>query len=191
VVNDTTRLEEMIIITDALSNINRYSTSLVIKNMNVAEHSFRVAVYAMSIFDIVIENVRGSAQNMGMILRKALLHDFEESINGDISYLVKHYNKENEEFFKKIEVETIEERLFYYNEKYKEYMKEKDDLFTKIVKIADMLDVFVYAKRELTLGNKGARQLLDNGANFLVKIIGDDDRFSFILNYVECVRRSI
>ncbi len=65
-----------------LSHIRRYSSIQVLRPENVAEHSFYCALMAYTIATD-LKN-RGYAINPDLAMRKALFHDLEESMTGDI-----------------------------------------------------------------------------------------------------------
>lgn len=67
-----------------LNYIDRCSNIPHIKPYSVAQHSFYTAFYAMLFADL--ENESGENYDTSEVLKRALLHDMEEAITGDILY---------------------------------------------------------------------------------------------------------
>ena len=71
-----------------LKNIVRFSNSHKIIHESVAEHSFSTAVYALVLGE---ELRRGGLEiNVELAVKRALLHDIEESCSGDYIRTFKH-----------------------------------------------------------------------------------------------------
>jgi 5'-deoxynucleotidase YfbR-like HD superfamily hydrolase len=166
---------------DTLSNIVRYSMHEKLREQNVAEHSFRVALLAMAIADAYCDN--GAQVNYEVLLKRALMHDMEEAINGDISYVVKNRNSSTKDFFNKLESETIENSMFQKNNIYKCIIQNArtNDLEGRIVSIADMLEILFYAMREMRMGNKQMQSLYDRVLQYVNSIAGEEFKFVYEL----------
>lgn len=165
-------------ILDRLSSTRRYATHEILKDINVAEHSYRVAMIALVLAKCVdgIDELK--------LLKRALLHDFEEGISGDILYPVKNKNASAKKFFKKIEEETI-------SEMFKEFPVDERDEWQnhirlakegdegKIVAIADMIEILVFLAREIRLGNNQYR-FFQKVMAYVYELIHDDKRFDVL-----------
>src|SRR5262245_26631339 len=124
---------------------------------SVAAHSFGVAVAAMLLADEL--RASGVAVDVEKVLRLAVLHDWAEVRVGDMprtasSYFGSEVRREAETAAFADVVAKIDEKQLYAN-LYHEYEHRKS-LESRIVKVADVLDLLVQA---LALERAGARGL--------------------------------
>jgi len=145
-----------------LSCIMRFNNTPRIASENVAEHSYYVAFLAMLIGDY-LEN-RGIKLNKLRLLQMALLHDIEETVSGDILAPIKQgmFRKELEkENTKNITLLTVGlENGKIYSNLWHEVADEKT-LEAKIIKLVDRMACIIYCIREIHLGNKYFRAILE------------------------------
>lgn len=161
-----------------MKSIRRCNTFPVVNPIDVAQHSYYVTMLAMALSDeyntyadehnlgfhlLDVEN-QMPLLNIEVVLRKALLHDTEESITSDIPWNVKHMN---EEVHKAIE-SAINQRIdkAYEGTKtmelYHKLGKEcKEGFEGQIVDLADMMELAIYCYEELAMGNHYMKSLLD------------------------------
>jgi len=66
--------------------IDRCSNTSHIKEYSVAQHSFYVALYGMAFSYIENERLECEYYEIELVLQKALAHDLEESLTGDILF---------------------------------------------------------------------------------------------------------
>ena len=139
-----------------MAHINRFSSMPLHHYETVAEHSFFVALYA---YGIAID-LELSAQAKYLVLAKALVHDIDESITGDIIRPFKHSSAGLESAISKATDEKIQQALLdVSNGGYLYYIwrNAKDTtLEGSIVHLADYWSVVEYSKREWMLGNRWA-----------------------------------
>lgn len=157
-----------------LSDIDRCSNSSHINRYPVSDHSFYVALYAMIFADI--ENKGRTfvdSYNIGLVIRKALLHDVEESETGDILYPVHNLNKEFKEkldvvrslCIENIVFEELGELKYLYIEEWK---RSKDSSKEgHLVAMMDKFEILMFAIKELSMGNESFRHIYDNAKNIL------------------------
>ncbi len=139
------------------SSIKRFGTLPMIQFESVAAHSYNVATLAM----IIAEYEGSSDIDIETVLRKALFHDFEESILSDIPHSIKHRYKGGRlaKLLKEIVPDLIEEEIFKelpasLKRNYIRHSKDaKQGKEGKIVEAADAMDTVLTAIRELKLGN--------------------------------------
>ena len=154
-----------------LSAITRFGTLPFRNKESVSEHSFNVAFIAMLISDHEPE----LKANNELILRRALMHDFPETITSDIPYQIKHRYSDGKlaEALNEIENDLIENEIFdelptNIKVRYIEISKmSKDTLESKIVKAADAIDVVLTAMKEINLGNKYFDHVYEIGMKLL------------------------
>jgi 5'-deoxynucleotidase len=181
------RLEEMGKYLDSMSFINRYALWHRIKDMNVAEHSFRVAVLAMCIADIHRRDYPSTIVDTEWLLRKALLHDTPEVKEGDIPYSVKHRDGDTEEFFGNLERRLASAEILKENEQYRKYvLGSKDGEEGRIITIADMLDIVLYTQREVMLGNLKMAPLMYKAADYLREMTNNTP-YGFVANFIDSI----
>lgn len=110
--------------------IQRWSIVPMFRRQSTAEHSFFVAVYALELYEVAIGGPPGSA-----FMKWALLHDADEIHSGDIPTPYK----------RKIGIKTQPPDL--------------DPLDIQIIRIADILEAYIFLLEEKMLGNYKALKL--------------------------------
>ena len=137
----------------------RYSAQPVIHRENVAEHSYWTAMIGVAIcMDLGINDLAPK------VAIKALLHDVEESMTGDLVREIKYFDKEIRTVIGRVEKEFAK-RLFAPMGVAGENLQRiwensKDDTPAgRIVALADLLCVIAYCDREMKLGNTGLEHI--------------------------------
>jgi 5'-deoxynucleotidase YfbR-like HD superfamily hydrolase len=146
------------------TSITRFSTRPFIRPQNLAEHHGNVTFIAMILSDYLSQN--GFKIDVEKTMRLAITHDLDETVSSDIPHPAKYnYGNESEklaEALKNLSEITIKgllsklhnKKMFdYYYNLYQEE-KEKMTIESKIVKLADYIDVIIYSSLENSLGNK-------------------------------------
>jgi len=145
-----------------LSGIQRYSTVRVLKPQSVMQHSGSVTLITMVLSDYF--NSIGIKNDPERALRLAIMHDADETVSGDLPYAAKYLEKGSEDLRRalhKLNQSTMRNLLRLLNNKplakkygsmYKE-TKALRSIESKIVKIADSMDVILYIRHEQSLGN--------------------------------------
>lgn len=161
-----------------MRNIRRCNTFPVVNAIDVAQHSYYVAMLAMAFSDeyntwaeehnLEFHPLDDENQyvllNTEVVLRKSLLHDTEESITSDIPWNIKHMNKD----VHKLLEDAINQRIdkAYEGtrtmELYHKMGKEcKDGFEGQVVDLADMTELAIYCYEELAMGNHYMKSMLD------------------------------
>ena len=138
-----------------LKHTYRYSSVPVLVRENVAEHSFWTAILAIS---IAIER-NMSREMIGEVACKALVHDIEESMTGDLIRDMKYHDDDTREAIAKVEREfasRIFDKLGTLGNWFEVWWeKAKDETPTgRVVALADLLCVIMYVEHEWSLGNR-------------------------------------
>lgn len=136
-------------------NIQRCQTDHILKPHSVATHSYYVVALAMLIGDEISSRFDFS---MELLLRKAVLHDMEEAITGDIIYPVKHATPE----LNQVLVSALEELSSQVFERDFPHLKgyqilnetAKEGIEGAIVELADRLELLLYCWEEKNMGNE-------------------------------------
>lgn len=133
-----------------MSNIWRYTSRLILKPENLAEHSYYVAANVMKF---------GAALNLpeeqiNKAVRIALAHDTGEVFTGDIPHNLKIYSSDIKRISEELEVKLIGENFPYFKKDFEDFYNNIDPIVTKLVELADVADVIMYINREETLGNR-------------------------------------
>ena len=133
-----------------MSNIWRYSSRLIQKPENLAEHSFYVAfkVYELGYIYNIDENIINKA------VKIALCHDCGEIYTGDLPHSLKIYSPKIKELAEELEVKLIKENFPYFSDDFEEFIKYPDSIISILVQLADVIDVIMFIDREEMLGNK-------------------------------------
>ena len=141
-----------------MSAIQRFGTLAMIQRETVSSHSYNVAILCLLIADY--EDT--PELNKEVLLRKALFHDFEETLLSDIPHPIKHRFKGGKlgKLLKEIVPELISKEIFKeLPEKLKQINIEwtqtaKEGIEGEIVEAADAMDTVITALREINLGNR-------------------------------------
>ena len=173
--------------TQALCYIERCSNTPHIRPYSVAQHSFYIALYAMIFADIENErilierkNSDGSHYNSlydtSEVMKKALLHDIEESLTGDILYPVHHENKSFKETLDKVRKKCVDEEVFKELPKnvrkyYIGLWKTSKDTSKEGILVAcmDKFEILMFAIQELDMGNQAFRIIYNNAVSIIEK----------------------
>lgn len=144
-----------------MSNVQRFSGKTLHNPHSIGEHSYRVSVLAMGICDHYNQNNK-SKISMEEVLKKALLHDLEETVTGDMPSPVKAYGnlrKEMRNAGSKILSLIVDD-----SPNPKEYVKlwkeDKEDESGEIIEVADKLEGLLTCFFEIKSGNYYLRKSL-------------------------------
>ena len=148
-----------------LSNSKRFANLKLDKEYSGAEHCFRVAILAMTLADDY-QNRTGKKLNVEEILRKALLHDIEEAILGDIPTPVKNRSQDFKNEYKKLAEVVMTQDILPDSPMPELYLKlwkeDKDGESGEIIILADALEALSTAYYELKRGNMSLKKAFKN-----------------------------
>lgn len=145
-----------------LSCILRFNNTPRVVSENVAEHSYYVTFLAMIMGDYLEK--RGVKLDKLRLLQMGLFHDAEETISGDILAPIKQgefrkvLDKENTKNIKLLTTDLEGGKK--YSNLWRETVDEKT-LEAKIIKLVDKMSCIIYCIREIHLGNKYFRAILE------------------------------
>lgn len=159
--------------------VERYGSFPHIHQENVAEHSFYVALYSLMLW----HETDGIAE-LGIVLSRALMHDIEESVTGDMLRAVKYSSKEMKKSMDDAGSRLLRTLLQHMmanagdsREDYANAHMHESWAFAKndtnegaIVATADLLCVVSYAHIESQFGNRHARRIRMEVADNLNKL---------------------
>lgn len=145
-----------------LTSMPRFTGSPLMEPQSGADHAFRVTMIALQIVDDYNYRQKRKSDQISReeVLMKALLHDVEESVIGDIPSPVKYMTPEFRKAVKLIEETTMKNTVLkdagpYKEEYYRLWHDAKKDDSGKIVKISDKLEGFIKINFEIKQGNAG------------------------------------
>ena len=147
-----------------LSHIRRYSSIAVVRQENVAEHSFYAGLYGQMVGLDLID--RGYQVDLGELAIKCIWHDFAEAMTGDMPRSFKYHDDEFRKQVSRVEEELVKRlyaELGWVNGGVFEYwLNAKDDsLEGKILSFVDMLCVIAYCREEYSMGNHSIDHVLE------------------------------
>lgn len=149
-----------------LGNTYRFANLKLDKPYTGAEHSFRVAILAMTICDEYNNRNPSNKVNVEEVLRKAILHDLEESLLGDIPTPVKNRSKAFKEAYVALGVEVMKEDVLAGSPNPEYYLKlwveDKKGETGEVIKLADGLEALSTAHYEIRRGNLSLKQAFFN-----------------------------
>ncbi|MDE1856343.1 MAG: HD domain-containing protein [Candidatus Micrarchaeota archaeon] len=156
------------------NSIQRYNTKQIIRPQNVMEHEGAVTFIAMVLSDHL--NSVGVRNDTEKVLRIAITHDKDEVVSGDVNYDAKYshgkISKDLRRSLDRLGDHVIQDLYGRLNNKklakryYDLYREEKGkkSVEAKIVKMADYIDVILYARNEQSLGNR-EMAIVEKGAH--------------------------
>jgi len=146
-----------------LSCIMRFNNTPRLASESVCEHSYYVAFLSMLVGDYLEQE--GLKFDKTRLLRMALLHDVEEIISGDIIKVLKSGGFKKE--LDKMNVSSMEFLTGVLGEEGETYFtlwqeaKRKETLEAKIIDLIDMVACVLYSVKEIHLGNKYFKEILE------------------------------
>lgn len=151
-----------------LSNVYRWNNCYCSKPESVLEHSAFVAIYALRL------SIKHGVDPENIIL-KALVHDIDEAITGDIVTPTKYSSVELYENIKQLEIRTARKiSKEYFDDKIYDdwfYSKNLDTIEGSIVKVADSAAVVYKIWQEYNNGNKSFGAFIPNIRKSLERLI--------------------
>lgn len=144
-----------------LTSIPRFTGSPLMEPQSGADHAYRVTMIALQIVDEYNESNPKVKINREEVVLKALFHDTEESVLGDIPSPVKYFNETFREAVREVEETAMKDIVLkeVSKKQKKEYFtlwkEAKKGLSGKIIKIADKLEGFIKINFEVRQGNSG------------------------------------
>jgi len=135
----------------SLGEMIRYNNRPKIKNESVATHTFIAAASLFKICDYykIDRKIRQRA------IEYIIVHDIPELVSNDLSYDFKRDNQELRDILRKAELNYIKNNLPEYYEVYSELdnFKDTEPFIYLLVKMADVISVYLYTSNEINLGN--------------------------------------
>lgn len=159
-----------------LNDIIRFNTRPKTINETVAAHSFFVALYVLILAELLEK--RKVKINTSVAVRRALLHDIEECVSGDVMLKLKN-DPEMKKAYDKIALFSAESALAELPEDIKSNLLQEwrtievspDTTETWLVHVADSLSGVIYAKEQVNVGNKYFEIILDSYLNRLHNLV--------------------
>jgi len=149
----------------SLEKVRRYNSLDVIHGESVAEHTFMVCIISKYLCDVF--NI-SNRDRILKILEMGLVHDVGEVYVGDVLHSVKKMFPEIKRAYKSAELKWLELAFSKSSEEAREYYKslliefeESETLESLIVRLADLISVYIYGMREESLGNSFGKKLKD------------------------------
>lgn len=178
------KVKESFELMNGLASIVRYSQSTLCRPESVLEHTGQVACLCL----IIGKNLTslGAEIDMGLLLEKALVHDMDETVTGDVARPTKYYSDEIKRELDNLSRESIAQIGKNINCNMWEWVVAKDGIEGSIVAIVDGLAVLCKAHDEIVMrGNKriifgGAKGLIERlsaNVDFLVHSVGCEKYF--------------
>lgn len=142
-----------------MAKVSRWSQAHCQKEESTLEHTAAVAFIALKIGTTISMEV-----NVAELLTRALVHDMEESITGDIMTPIKYNNPELTAELKKMEKTAAKQVSSIFGEWAFDYwVASKDDSIEgQIIRIADKACSVYKIKLESSLGNDGFKHYEEN-----------------------------
>ena len=175
-----------------LRDIDRCANTPHIKEYSVAVHSYYTAIFAMMFADMENERILAEIKldnggyvliesevtdkfyDISEVLKKALIHDMEESETGDILFPLHDENPEFKKALDEIRKKCVDTIVFKelpdkVRNCYIKLWHEAKDFSNEGILIAamDKFEILIYAIHEIELGNRPMRAIYDNAMKIL------------------------
>lgn len=158
-----------------LSHIIRFNTRPRTIDETVASHSFFVTLYSLILAEILEE--KGIKIDKLKTVRRALLHDIEECVAGDLMTHLKQ-DPDVKKVYDKIALYSVQTSLKKLPKKIRNIFLEEWKEFSKgeskedwIVEVADDLSGIIYCQEQVLVGNKFFKIILQNYLNRFSKLV--------------------
>lgn len=122
----------------ALSDVKRWVVVHTLRNQSVADHSFRVAIIAISICGRLGLPDQGAKWTLQQVITWALWHDVPEGLTGDIDGKFKHSNPDV-----KLAITRAEMKAF-------PWCEPENEIVRWIVKVADLIETSTFIQANAT-----------------------------------------
>lgn len=170
-------IQTLLEVLNQASNVNRYSRDFMHKRENLLEHMGFMATFCYIVGLRLREN--GHHVSISVLLEKAIMHDFEEILSGDVTRRTKHSSKQVSEGLKQYEEHCM--RILQTALKvniFGIWKHAKDDtLEGRIVKIADFAAVVYKCMVEVAmLGNKSFARVAREVSEEMEKMVNAGDQ---------------
>lgn len=150
--------------TSRMSHVSRYSATSVHRKENIAEHSWWVAFISMIVADDLLS--KGVDISLMKVMSRALVHDLDECLSGDIIRTFKYSNPALSEEIKIAAEQNMVDLTSGYGVSTGGWVRamwlaaKEDTLEGQTVAFADMATVAFYCRQEDESGNRAIRPVL-------------------------------
>ncbi len=172
-----------------VSHVDRYAGMPRIRKENVAEHMYYTTQYCYFIarhleFDHQVE------VNYGKLLSRAVVHDLDESVTGDITRAVKYRDPIMKKQWDSMSKEVITDLQSSIGVPFiHEWANAKDESIEgQILKVADLISVTAYAVEELRTGNTYFIDILNENTRWFDKLLNEGNLIPPLFTIIEEVR---
>lgn len=161
-----------------VSSVTRYSTLYQIRPETLSEHVVDTSYMAYMIARNMI--VLGESIDMGLLLTKTLIHDFDEPLVGDIPRVTKYSTEECHKELNKVAnlaAEEISKEIDGTDYSYQIWSHDKDltQVEGLLMKVVDMLSVVKKAITEVDiLGNMNFLKIVEEVKNYVEDLLAID-----------------
>jgi 5'-deoxynucleotidase YfbR-like HD superfamily hydrolase len=161
-----------------LSGVQRFSLLKQVHRENVLEHTGMVAIFALTIAHQINDRDTQRPIDIGRCVSKAVLHDWDEAVTGDIVRPTKYFSKELRDEFLELEMDGIEKigEKLEINQLFENWSvaKDKNTMEGYIVCFADLMAA-VHRLWDEVLVNGNARMIpsAKGMLEFLKKLMSD------------------
>lgn len=138
------------------TNIYRYSGMKLIESENLAEHTYETIMLGYLIIGQINSLYPEDKIDINLYMHKALHHDLEESMTGDVARPLKYHNQDVKRELNKVATQIAESMYeeYFSDTEFEEYwVNAKCGVEGAILKVVDMLVVVFKAIREVRILN--------------------------------------
>lgn len=165
--------------TRRLQHVHRYSNTPVVGDKeNVAAHSWYVTFYAMTMAEHLFAD--GYDVNIEGVMKKAILHDWEESLTGDIVHTARNSSPEVAQAVRSLSAAAQKQLAADFPPSVRRTLErgceraKGEGLEGRLVALADYIAVWSFAWEQIEQGNRANfYPVLENSINLSGKVMDD------------------
>lgn len=157
-----------------LHRVLRYSTLPVHYQEDVAQHSWYVSFYALVIYELIREFDPDCEIDKGTLLERAIVHDLDEMISGDVHRPFKYADKDMKDSMTKVALRLL---LKWQTEAqlpstvYHSAVDAKSGIEGEIIRLSDMLSVASFTIENHKMGNTFVIEVAENVVKALTEFV--------------------
>jgi 5'-deoxynucleotidase YfbR-like HD superfamily hydrolase len=146
-----------------MRKVMRYNSRALISPEDVSQHSWYISYICLTIHCWMVNEGNCPKIDLGVLLTRALVHDMDEMLVGDVPRPLKYWSEETRKAIDQASIAIFNEYAQKYLDKFiiESVEKCKDGPEGEIVALADLMCVIGYCAEEVQMGNSTMRVIFE------------------------------